>query len=423
MCGLFGGVGTTLDRRDKENIDLLGVLSKTRGEDSTGIFIVKRNSNKNKQAPAFTVRMHKDTLPSSVFLDTKMAKALKDDNPFVIAGHTRFATHGSIRTANAHPFSSGHYVGMHNGVIGDYFDKDGDLTDSAVLFDKINKDGVEKAIIDAVEAGGSMALVFLDKSRGTLNMFRNNTRPLFLGSVKNKKGTYYWASEKWMLDTLENAGMCSFTNIVSLKPDVLNTMKLSNLSVQTKEIKATPKAVVLPFLPTGYRPGIDRHADMAGFNRNDDGVDYERYSPPPTGLIRGALRSAPGVYLRSATEQPTVPGTTRSDVQAPSVQLTDDTLFNGIRYIGYKGLVMSVTEALKLTRSTECNCCTNHATSIIKPIYWLSPTSYVCNDCFDEVKDLLYREDEFSIGWVRRKDGRPFSAAKTIAPEDGEIPF
>lgn len=61
-----------------------------------------------------------------------VAKTVSDDEPCIM--HFRFATHGSIKPANCHPFLRGDVFFAHNGVLNvtPYKDK----TDSETAFDK-----------------------------------------------------------------------------------------------------------------------------------------------------------------------------------------------------------------------------------------------------------------------------------------------
>ena len=63
----------------------------------------------------------------------KHLKQVSDDEPCII--HFRLATHGSIKTANCHPFHRGNVWFAHNGILS--IKPVGDMTDSETAFQNI----------------------------------------------------------------------------------------------------------------------------------------------------------------------------------------------------------------------------------------------------------------------------------------------
>src|SRR3989338_10547861 len=100
MCGIFGYIG-----KDKKPASLIleGLkLLEYRGYDSWGI-VVNAGGKLKRERHAGKIGESKTILPAS---DTAM-------------GHTRWATHGGVTMANAHPHfdCSGRFAVIHNGII------------------------------------------------------------------------------------------------------------------------------------------------------------------------------------------------------------------------------------------------------------------------------------------------------------------
>src|SRR5579863_8449790 len=114
MCGIFGYIGT---RTDAAQIvfDALKTLE-YRGYDSWGIAIKSKNSN-GKQQLFVEKEIGKlpSELPKSSIINLTSSLAL---------GHTRWATHGGITVANAHPHVDCHkdIVVVHNGIIENFLE-------------------------------------------------------------------------------------------------------------------------------------------------------------------------------------------------------------------------------------------------------------------------------------------------------------
>ena len=199
MCGLFGGVSSNLQKKDIERIRELGILSQLRGTDSTGIAVASIKKKKKYKWLA-----HKGLGNSSNFLaQEETNKLLTQPNTQVILGHTRLTTCGHTNTHNAHPINEKHIVGCHNGVIPALEPKGDDdkskITDSRRLFSMIASCGLQDTIND-IHYGG-IAITYIDKQARTLNLFRNESKLLFL-TTSPSKNIYYWASEKEFLELL-----------------------------------------------------------------------------------------------------------------------------------------------------------------------------------------------------------------------------
>jgi asparagine synthetase B (glutamine-hydrolysing) len=116
-----------------------------------------------------------------------------------LIGHNRAATRGNVTLTNAHPFKHGNIVLVHNGTL---------FKDTALELDKRFHTDSEKICYAIDQKGiewvwnrldGGTALVWWDIGANTLNMIRNDARPLCFAWTK--KGLIF-ASEGFLIRAL-----------------------------------------------------------------------------------------------------------------------------------------------------------------------------------------------------------------------------
>ena len=171
MCGIIGFTG----KLKAQDVLLTGLASlEYRGYDSAGIAYFK---DTGKISLRKTVGKVKDL------------RAICDDdnNSTCGIGHTRWATHGGVTNANAHPHKVGQVALIHNGIIENYHDlaTKYDLTDelisetdtevAAALINKLYEGDPKEALRKAVaEIEGSFAFCVLFKDHpGEIYAVRN----------------------------------------------------------------------------------------------------------------------------------------------------------------------------------------------------------------------------------------------------------
>lgn len=171
MCGIIGFTG----KLEAQDILLNGLASlEYRGYDSAGIAYFK---DTGKISLRKTVGKVKDL------------RAICDDenNSTCGIGHTRWATHGGVTNANAHPHKVGHIALIHNGIIENYHElvNKFDLADqlisetdtevAAALINKLYNGDPKEALKKAVaEIEGSFAFCVLFKDHpGEIYAIRN----------------------------------------------------------------------------------------------------------------------------------------------------------------------------------------------------------------------------------------------------------
>jgi glucosamine--fructose-6-phosphate aminotransferase (isomerizing) len=144
MCGIVGYVG----KRTAQNVLLNGLKRlEYRGYDSAGIATLDDNND-----PHVARSVGKIAELENVLL-------AKPHDGHLGIGHTRWATHGGVTVANAHPHHVGNVYLVHNGIIENYkelkkglssykFQSDTDTEVFAALIDSYYKDGV--SLKDAV---------------------------------------------------------------------------------------------------------------------------------------------------------------------------------------------------------------------------------------------------------------------------------
>ncbi len=178
MCGIFGMIGNGAVGQTLTALKRL----EYRGYDSAGI-AVKTGNKINIYKQAGRVEQLQAIVPNG--LDSTTA-----------IGHTRWATHGEVSTANAHPFFSFNkrFAIVHNGIIENYQSLKNELTlrgisfasqtDSetvAHLVEANYKDDVFETVkITAKSLEGSFAIVITDTVDDNLYAIKNKS-PLVVG--------------------------------------------------------------------------------------------------------------------------------------------------------------------------------------------------------------------------------------------------
>ena len=178
MCGIFGMIGSGAIS------DTLNALKRLeyRGYDSAGI-AAKSDGQLHIFKQAGRVEQLQTLVPADI------------DSSIVI-GHTRWATHGEVSTANAHPFYSfdKRFAIVHNGIIENYQDLKCELvsrgaqftsqTDSETVAHLLSINYTD-SVFDAVKSvanviEGSFAVVVTSTVDGNLYAIKNKS-PLVVG--------------------------------------------------------------------------------------------------------------------------------------------------------------------------------------------------------------------------------------------------
>jgi len=206
MCGIFGIIN---DEENKAAQTVLEGLKKLeyRGYDSWGIALKMKDS-------------------SEILLDKHIGKignattSLPDGGRIAI-GHTRWATHGGVTDANAHPHldCTNNIAVIHNGIVENYQELQSELrqknhrfiseTDTEVIAHLVEEENKTKPLFVATLSAfkkliGSNAIVVLDGKTGEVVICRNGS-PIVLGVTKE---TTYIASDATAL--LDKTNMVHF---------------------------------------------------------------------------------------------------------------------------------------------------------------------------------------------------------------------
>lgn len=225
MCGLWGAVGNI---RNIGYIEQLAIMSMLRGTDSAGMAIAYK---KKEAQHKIKFAMHKDICDSFSFLQDTRTKVLLEQDPILgIIGHCRAATIGDVTLENAHPYSDGPYLGVHNGTIDQFKVKDSPESDSRNLFRSLREHGEEATLTKADE--GAYALVYFHTGRRSLTIVRNDKRFLYTMDSVGKTVTY-WASERGMLELLKDrCGLGVFD-----MPTLVPAYKIVTISLDENKIE------------------------------------------------------------------------------------------------------------------------------------------------------------------------------------------
>lgn len=258
MCGIVGYVSGKNKTEYEKFFKQALIADVLRGLDSTGVIIGKPSG----------VEYYKKAVNGIDFLDMKPATTLINsaplNRPAFMIGHNRAATVGNVVSANAHPFQHGDITGVHNGTLRQFhkLEKDRDFgTDSEALYYNLSKRGVEETLSDVK---GAYALVWYDNSDGSVNIIRNDERPLWIGKVKDED-TVLWASEAGMLRWLAGRNNIKLDVVMQPQPNVQLKYSMGAEETSTPEYIEHEVKDNYPIQPSGnwHQGGYGGHHQRA----------------------------------------------------------------------------------------------------------------------------------------------------------------
>lgn len=296
MCGHIGMMGKKLEAKHEDALEDGLFISALRGHDSVGVGVVPFNI---EEAPFVQKRL--GMAPYYLKLPDKGAR--------VLIGHVRSATIGGAHDRDlAHPFIFDNIIGAHNGTLrGDWRELERQTnerfgSDSQAVFYNFAYWGVEETIQSIY---GAWCFVWWDDDEQTLNLLRNDERPLW--TARGKDGNLYWASEHWMINGMLRAGEKDRDKLVKTPTadgkeerffhklptntwrrftftDEGEVLQLEDRPLQGKE---EPKPVVkldVPFLPANHVAGGGSETSVYALWR--DGKWVETSDPSAKGALR-----------------------------------------------------------------------------------------------------------------------------------------
>lgn len=208
MCGI-----TAWYKTGNETIFSKKVFSKTfnvikeRGMHASGVACLSLNK----------IKILKDAVPSSKLIGYKNFNNIIN-NPDILMGHTRYATHGDSKdNKNNHPHYTAdmRYVLIHNGVVMDELPEieiEGEC-DSEKLLRLIEKYGISEGFkkIGALK-NASYAIMLIDTQRKSFYVFRNTSPAWYIDLSFETGGILFASTKELLLKGIRKAGILSYKN-------------------------------------------------------------------------------------------------------------------------------------------------------------------------------------------------------------------
>jgi len=210
LCGQNGVAGTVTGMAEQEFQKNL-IYNSTRGIDSTGAASVKRDNGKDGKPLVFVAKEIGN--PYNLFdvrrkTETDFGDILAQ-NQRALLGHCRAKTIGGASRKNAHPFYTGDIVGTHNGTLSHSSHKklsgvDTMDTDSEAIFNEIDQFGIAETVKKFGEKEDAYALVWYNLKDNSINLLRNDKRPLWYGFSKDNQMMFWSSLRGHLISTMES---------------------------------------------------------------------------------------------------------------------------------------------------------------------------------------------------------------------------
>lgn len=305
MCGIVGFITTETDRGAYDRrkfIESALIAGMVRGDDGTGLFTVPHEQKEDKTAnwakfggnacDFMATEEYKKVFGTTVLLSTLRA----------VIGHNRSATVGKSSTSNSHPFQEGPITLVHNGTLAATYQMPksqhqlGVEVDSHAICHNLATHPVEEVV---GKLDGAFALVWHDARDDSINIVRNDERPLHLMPVACEN-TILIASEAEMLVWL--AGRHNFKPGPCLQPEAGTWIKF------TKEGNVPELKKLALYDPPRYGKAWKRgrgawhgsgYGDDYPFTSTEGGDSGKAQSQRQEGATSGKARTLPVEAIRT----------------------------------------------------------------------------------------------------------------------------
>jgi len=275
MCGIVGVAGNLNQPEKKMFRDML-LFDVVRGQDSTGVLKVPMAMNQEPDI-AKDIGSPLELWEFGQFNDMFDFRGVAKGMPKVLLGHNRAATIGAVTVDNAHPFNFGSVYGVHNGSLLNTQRLQGNHdVDSKCVYDTISQLGIDECWKNL---NGAAALVWWDKENNTLNMVRNNQRPLYTAWNKGKSALF-WASEPWMIRiaAMRNNVELESKNNVTVAPEAVPLDTFISYKVYATKVEKEEDRKLVNFqtaFPTNVGTTAHGYSGQVGIRSPKKDVDKE----------------------------------------------------------------------------------------------------------------------------------------------------
>lgn len=272
MCGIVGIIKkhkSSLTNVDIEMFREMLICDSIRGEDSTGAFYVDSNYNahfaKLATSPHLFVKSNE--------YNELMRQAFQ--NGQVLVGHNRKATEGVVNNDNAHPFTSGPIVLVHNGHISNFR-----TLVSMKQRDRLNINvdshgaawllSTHEPLDILKKMSGAYTFVWFNALTKKLYFTRNDQRPLYFAETET---AHFFASEGGMLRWMLNRRAVKIVagNVVSQLPS--NILTWLDFTKSTLEFEKLLYGVAPTVEAKEINDALEDARLLAnGWKRNDKGI-------------------------------------------------------------------------------------------------------------------------------------------------------
>lgn len=245
MCGIFGAISSYLNENEIENFRTLGAISYPRGDDSTGVMWARRPEGSHNNSDII-YGFDKAVADPWGYLYSKNVRELlcSSKNFKAVIGHCRSATVGEINRDNAHPFKFSNIIGVHNGTISNIEKVNTSGTDSEEIFRRISVKGAKETLLEL--KGGAYSLIWFDMFDNTLNIIRNDQRPLWI-MRNSSNSTFYIASERVFLDYVDIRSQAVHEDPTSVETNTLYQFNLRQIGAPKLVKDFVPSPSSVPF--------------------------------------------------------------------------------------------------------------------------------------------------------------------------------
>lgn len=234
MCGIIGFTG----KLNAQDILLDGLERlEYRGYDSAGIAYFKENGKISIRKTAGKV---------------KDLRAICDENTSTCGiGHTRWATHGGVTNANAHPHKCGNVALIHNGIIENYHELETTYelapmltseTDTEVAAALLNKFYDGSNPMEAIQTAipllkGSFAFCIIFQNQPDVIYAVRNVSPMVATTCE--EGSFIASDLTAFIEYSKKYFIVPEYTILTMKPDGIQLQDLNNTVIEPEYLEVT----------------------------------------------------------------------------------------------------------------------------------------------------------------------------------------